>query len=555
MSYFYLDPWISRHLCQEIPEFICMDGTVMKLKDVCNGKLDCADGTDEIKDLCYHIICPKNMYRCHYGACVPTSARCNGTPECADKSDESQCGRTKNSCDMKEFRCLSNECIPLELLCDGKTDCKDGSDESKNTCEELPCPPHSYHCRHGGCIHFDSRCDGVPDCIDGSDESEALCRSLKCSTGSCPIDGQLKCPPILSNRMSAVCQVKEGPKKGLIACNKPMPPSTIVRYECKQYYIPSSKLQQNNTQMICQADGTWNRDMLKCDPDCGKTDLPAIPLIVHGQIAEQGRWPWYAALFTLEDGKWIFWCGGSLISELVIVTAGHCVWKVPPDTMKVALGKYNSDLNTNNENAQIREIKKIIIQPSYQDQIGNYGSDIAVIILSSPVKFDSHVRPVCIDWNLHDISAHLKEYSMGHIVGMGLTEDETFSGILRKTKLPVVSNEECMRHQKRDFRKYITYTAFCAGWRNGTGVCNGDSGGGLVFPKSTNDKVWVLQGIVSVSPRKTGTSHCDLNFLTVFTKVGLYVNWLSAVLNTVHPERFKSLNDNAAISMSIFEYN
>lgn len=60
---------------------------------------------------------------------------------------------------------------------------------------------------------------------------------------------------------------------------------------------------------------------------------------------------------------------------------------------------------------------------------------------------------------------------------------------------------------------------------------------------------------MSVSPRKTGTSHCDPNFLTVFTKVGIYVNWLSAVLNTVHPERFKSLNDNAAISMSIFEYN
>lgn len=50
---------------------------------------------------------------------------------------------------------------------------------------------------------------------------------------------------------------------------------------------------------------------------------------------------------------------------------------------------------------------------------------------------------------------------------MGVNENETFSDTLRGTRLPVVGNEKCIKDQKQDFRKYITYTAFCAGWANG----------------------------------------------------------------------------------------
>lgn len=77
----------------------------------------------------------------------------------------------------------------------------------------------------------------------------------------------------------------------------------------------------------------------------------------------------------------------------------------------------------------------------------------------------------------------------------------------------------------------------------GTAVCNGDSGGGLVFPKSNNKSQWVLQGIVSVSPRRLGTFFCNTKFYTIFTKVGMYVEWIQNVLNKVHPERNYNTND------------
>lgn len=47
--------------------------------------------------------------------------------------------------------------------------------------------------------------------------------------------------------------------------------------------------------------------------------------------------------------------------------------------------------------------------------MGNYGSDLAVMILSEPVEFNVYIRPVCIDWNLHDITDHLAQNSLGTV--------------------------------------------------------------------------------------------------------------------------------------------
>lgn len=119
------------------------------------------------------------------------------------------------------------------------------------------------------------------------------------------------------------------------------------------------------------------------------------------------------------------------------------------------------------------------------------------------------------------------------IAGMGVTENDTSSVEVRMVRLPVVSNEECARLQPKDFQKYVTFTTFCAGWGNGTALCNGDSGGGLVF-LSKDLKAWKVQGVVSLSPRKQSTFLCDPFKFTVLTKVGLYVKWIRFVLNGIH---------------------
>lgn len=123
-------------------------------------------------------------------------------------------------------------------------------------------------------------------------------------------------------------------------------------------------------------------------------------------------------------------------------------------------------------------------------RFGSYGSDIALIEIDGNVDLNSFFLPACIDWNLDDITSHLSHTNLGYVAGMGVSEDNLFSDQLKVTSLPVVDDKECMERQQPDFRKYLTFTTFCAGWKNGTGVCNGDSGSGLIFP--TKD-LWYLQ--------------------------------------------------------------
>ncbi|KAK5649217.1 hypothetical protein RI129_000246 [Pyrocoelia pectoralis] len=280
----------------------------------------------------------------------------------------------------------------------------------------------------------------------------------------------------------------------------------------------------NESKLICD-----ERNCNKKHCKCGITAPLVTPLIVHGWALEKQKWPWHATLYSLQHRYWTFWCGGSLISEKAVVTAAHCVWSLKATTIKVGLGKHFRNFEKVDPGL-IFDVAQIIIQPLYQDLVGNYGSDIAILILKKSVKFSENIRPVCIDWKEKDFTRSLDNSTLGMIVGLGITEKDEYSNTLKATYLPVVPDTKCIETQKRDFKKYVTLSTFCAGWRNGTGVCNGDSGGGLVFDKYKN-KTWVLEGIVSVSPRRLGTSFCDTNYFTIFTKVGMYVDWIKNVLN------------------------
>ena len=60
------------------------------------------------------------------------------------------------------------------------------------------------------------------------------------------------------------------------------------------------------------------------------------PLIIKGwEMSPIDPLPWHVTLFSHENGNWSFFCGGTLIAERLILTAGHCVWKTEPDTIRV----------------------------------------------------------------------------------------------------------------------------------------------------------------------------------------------------------------------------
>ena len=52
---------------------------------------------------------------------------------------------------------------------------------------------------------------------------------------------------------------------------------------------------------------------------CGEADVRAAR-IVNGKDAQEGAYPWMVALLKAGDA----WCGGSILNENWILTAGHC---------------------------------------------------------------------------------------------------------------------------------------------------------------------------------------------------------------------------------------
>lgn len=179
-------------------------------------------------------------------------------------------------------------------------------------------------------------------------------------------------------------------------------------------------------------------------------------------------------------------------------------------------------------------MKRVVVHPLYLDGHGNYGSDIALIEIDGSVRLSEYMLPVCVDWNLDDITSHLSDQSVGLVGGLGLNEHLMYSDSLRVATMPVVENRKCSELYSNDFRKYITFTTFCAGWANGTGVCNGDSGTGLIFPMVKRSDRWCLQGIVSLSPRRLSTAYCDPYQYSIFTKVGIYVKWIRQIIDSIH---------------------
>jgi len=87
-----------------------------------------------------------------------------------------------------------------------------------------------------------------------------------------------------------------------------------------------------------------------------------------------------------------------LITERVVLTAGHCVWKTLADTVRVAFGTLSNDLKKAGRKAQIYDVERIELQDAYQDFENNYNSDIALLILKKPVTINSIVKPACVPW-------------------------------------------------------------------------------------------------------------------------------------------------------------
>lgn len=267
---------------------------------------------------------------------------------------------------------------------------------------------------------------------------------------------------------------------------------------------------------------------------CGRRKVDHIELIVSGAPTKPGDFPWHAALYKLDGSTIKYICGGTLISKNVVLTAGHCSSSrgavFSPEVLSVVLGKYN--LIGGDVASQEREVYRIILHENFDYR--HLDNDIALLKLKTEVFFTDYVQPACL-WYDGASEKLPRKKIFGTVVGWGFDNTDSLSLQLNQATIPMVSEITCIKSKPLFYSTILTNKKFCAGYRNGTSACNGDSGGAfqVFIPDKAKDTTktngaWFVRGIVSLTVSRTDVPICDPEHYVVFTDVAKYIHWIES---------------------------
>merc|ERR1719228_453290 len=242
--------------------------------------------------------------------------------------------------------------------------------------------------------------------------------------------------------------------------------------------------------------------------ECGIEGPPSKEKIVGGHEAAEHQWPWQVALFI--DDAWF--CGGSLISDEWVLTAGHCVYQA--NYFDVLAGAHNVRASSEPHRVEITSYEGFTNQVYNPDTLFN---DIALIKLPSKIEFNDYIRPACLP--KHSDQGNTYDGALTTPVGWGKNADDA-AGISDKLRMVedrlVISNLECEYYYGSILYKGI----ICIDSSGGKGVCNGDSGGTLNHNEGGNK--WRQIGVTSFVSSKG----CESGIPHGFTRVTHFLQWI-----------------------------
>lgn len=187
----------------------------------------------------------------------------------------------------------------------------------------------------------------------------------------------------------------------------------------------------------------------------------------------------------------------------------------------VHLGKHS--LNLVDKNTKEFKVERAILHPGYRQRV--YAHDIGLLKLNGQATYTNYIQPVCL-WD--ELPGQKILFQSGYVVGWGFTEKGNIPAeILREAQMPVVEAAQCLDSNRAVFGEFLSPTNFCAGYRNGTSVCSGDSGSGM-FVKING--LWKIRGLVSLGVKAENTATCNPKDYVLFTDVLRYVDWIKGMI-------------------------
>ncbi|XP_013139254.1 PREDICTED: serine protease snake-like [Papilio polytes] len=285
---------------------------------------------------------------------------------------------------------------------------------------------------------------------------------------------------------------------------------------------------------------------------------PSDPLIVGGSNAKKREFPHMVLLgfgSNPADANWS--CGGTLISEWYILTAGHCTshndifWRESADRVSIyncticlkvfeirknrhiailkliiLLGPVSyarlGVLDRNNiHSSQLYKIQDIIKHPEYKSP-SKY-NDIALLKTAIKMTLSQEAVPACLP-----VETVSEEKAIA--TGWGATQHKgDASDQLEKVTLNKFTESECSAsHQphRNMLRGFDANTQFCYGDKlQSKDTCQGDSGGPLQVTSPHINCMYVVIGVTSFG-KDCGT----LARPGIYTKVSPYMSWIENIV-------------------------
>ncbi|GJQ80492.1 hypothetical protein Trydic_g12386 [Trypoxylus dichotomus] len=225
--------------------------------------------------------------------------------------------------------------------------------------------------------------------------------------------------------------------------------------------------------------------------------------IMGGTIAENGAYPF---MVSLREIPGIHICGGTILNNLWILTAAHCVDKRTASNLIAVVGTNILGLVST-----ARRAKRIVLHPLYRNT-SNRPNDIAMIRLVSALTYSSTVAPVKLDTEYHQSITDVT------VIGWGSKRmDGPMSNRLRQLSTQTMTTAACT-----PYWPMVTTKQICTFAVRGKSFCDGDSGG-PVIDASTKMQL----GIMSFNYRFACGVLPDIN-----TRVSEYTLWIENTVNT-----------------------
>ncbi|XP_069702042.1 uncharacterized protein [Periplaneta americana] len=262
---------------------------------------------------------------------------------------------------------------------------------------------------------------------------------------------------------------------------------------------------------------------------CGRRHAQGVngriknPVYVDGD-SEFGEYPWQVAILKKDVQESVYVCGGTLIDNLHILTAAHCVKTYNGQDLRVRLGEWDVNHDVEFYPYEERDVANVHIHPEFY--AGTLYNDIAVLKLTHPIDTvrSPHIAPACLpDQN--------SDYTGSRCWTTGWGKDAfgdygKYQNILKEVDVPIVSFQQCqlqLQQTRLGYDYKLHPGMICAGGEEGKDACKGDGGGPLVCERGGT---WQVVGIVS-----WGIGCGQHGVPGVYVNVAHYLNWIRHIVN------------------------